>query len=164
MASVFTVSENLSQYFCPLSKSSCICISPQMFWNLYFSPTFHLLLCLRFIQAWLAAFYCQVGRGRCICRQSTLCDSAAHFNAICRHAEHTLWPIHCISKHYSTMHSNVPKKQCNKIYFHGTLWVAKRHFRAHTIYLQQCFAKNIVKKIHWFSLNVLDNSLCCNVF
>ena len=72
MAFVFRVSEDLSR------RKSVFLFSPQMCLDLYFLPTFHLLLCLQFIQAWLAAFYSPVSRGGCICRQGTLGDFSRH--------------------------------------------------------------------------------------
>ena len=72
MAFVFRVSEDLSR------RKSVFLFSPQMWLYLYFLPTFHLLLCLQFIQAWLAAFYSPVSRGGCICRQGTLGDFSRH--------------------------------------------------------------------------------------
>ena len=51
---------------CPLFYWTYFCESL----NLYFSPTFHLLLCLRFIRACQAAFYGAVSRGTCICRRA----------------------------------------------------------------------------------------------
>ena len=91
MGFVFTVSEDLSQYFCPLSqnlpvfvflpKCSGICISPQLSicyfvfdslrrgWTCILQPS-QSCICRRDHTLWLSWLHCNA-----ICRQRTLCES-----------------------------------------------------------------------------------------